>query len=81
MNSIYFLDTMWLHLVTSATVMRNKQRQKPQSNIPRQVRMPPAIDQWLEIEASKSIPGTTVADKIREIVGAAYKASTQARAA
>lgn len=38
--------------------------------------MPPAIDQWLEKEAAKSLPGTTVADKIREIVGHAYKTST-----
>jgi len=62
-------------MVVFATAMKNKTKQKTKSNVPRQVRMPPAMDEWLEKEAEKSLPGTTVADKIREIVGEAYKAA------
>jgi hypothetical protein len=52
---------------------QNKQVDKD-GNIPRQVRMPPVLDQWLQEEAAQSTVRATVADKIREIVAAAYEA-------
>jgi hypothetical protein len=50
------------------------------ANVPRQVRMPPFLDRWLEKEAkdaSSVLETKTVADKIREIVAAAYDAKQQ----
>lgn len=45
-------------------------------NKPRQVRMPPALDQWLEERAAKS-GHHTVADIIRDIVAKEREASLQ----
>jgi hypothetical protein len=47
---------------------------------PRQVRMPLWLDRWLEEKAradSSVVEVRTVADKIREIVAAAYEADRQ----
>lgn len=42
--------------------------------VPRQVRMPPDLDEWLENEAAADNLPKTVADKIREIVAEAREA-------
>ena len=42
--------------------------------IPRQVQMPPDLDEWLEDEAAADSLPKTVADKIREIVAEAREA-------
>jgi hypothetical protein len=47
-----------------------KQRQKTDP-IPRQVRMPLDLDEWLEAKAAADSLPKTVADKIREIVAEA----------
>lgn len=57
--------------------MKNSKKNKSadrDGNVPRQVRMPPNLDEWLQQEAAQSNVGATVADKIREIVAAAYEA-------
>lgn len=42
--------------------------------VPRQVRMPPDLDEWLEKEAAADSLPKSVADKIREIVAEAREA-------
>ncbi len=54
---------------------KRKQKQVDRGgNIPRQVRMPPDLDEWLENEAAADSLPKTVADKIREIVADARDA-------
>lgn len=59
--------------------MGNTKPQKEKStlrngSIPRQVRMPPDLDEWLEQEAAADNLPKSVADKIREIVAEAREA-------
>jgi hypothetical protein len=49
---------------------------KPQS-IPRLVRMPPALDEWLKQQAEATNGRDTVADKIRECVARVMEAREQ----
>ena len=59
---------------------KNKQADRD-GNVPRQVRMPPFLDDWLQRKAAESTLNVTVADKIREIVVAAYEADQQSQQA
>jgi flavin-dependent dehydrogenase len=58
-----------------------KRRKQSNGTIPRQVRMPVVLDDWLAkkaAEASTEVRQVTVAEKIREIVAAAREAEKAA---